>query len=135
MIADLLSRMPTTVEKRIVEGPNDSVAATIQTDDVNAHFFSLFDDDSSPCFDCFQLLTEALECFVNFPANMPQNPIAYPCIQQMQAQQAPLMVLLQHDPVRYPLQPFGNSHLVGYCVPNLHNWRIYIPDALLTDLL
>jgi hypothetical protein len=34
------------------------------------------------------------------PANMPhKNPIAYPRIQQMQAQQVPLMALLQHDPV------------------------------------
>jgi O-glycosyl hydrolase len=87
------------------------------------------------CFDCFQSSDDAVECFVNFPADMPVNPIAYPRIQQLQAQQAPLMALIQHDPVRYSLQPFGQSQIVCYRVPNQHNWRIYVPDALLPDLL
>jgi hypothetical protein len=129
VLANFLSQMPTTVEKRIMDRPNNSVAAVL-TDNVGAHFVSLL-DDSSPCFDCFQLSTKALECFVN----LPQNPIAYPHIQQMQAQQVPLMALLQHDPVRYSLQQFKNSHLLCYGVPNQHNWRIYIPETLLNDLL
>jgi transposase InsO family protein len=120
------------VEKRVVEQPNDSVV-TSRDDDLETHTCSILDDMA--CFDCFQSSDDAVECFVNFPADMPVNPIAYPRIQQLQAQQAPLMALIQHDPVRYSLQPFGQSQIVCYRVPNQHNWRIYVPDALLPDLL
>lgn len=74
VLATFLSWVPTMVEQRVVERPNDSVAVVL-TDDINAHFVLLLDDLLS-CFDCFQSSTKALESFTYFPTDMIQNPIA-----------------------------------------------------------
>jgi hypothetical protein len=97
IVAGCFSRMPSLADKRVVEQPNDSIVASLDDDLEAQHTCSILDDMA--CFDRFQLSDDAVECFVNFPADIPVNPIAYLRIQQLQAQHAPLMELVQHDPV------------------------------------
>jgi Integrase zinc binding domain len=84
-----------------------------------------------------------LNCFVNLPADVPEQlfPLAYNLLQQRQQQDQHVQALL-NDPVRYELLPFANSvQLVCRKGEQLHNpFRIMIsnmllqPDALLQPI-
>jgi hypothetical protein len=91
-------------------------------------FFALdLDDDVIDC---------ALDSFFNFPnPALPMNPLSYQQIRNAQQQQASIAQLPQLDPGRYSYQPFGDSQLVCYRFAQAHNWRVVVPDALLSPLV
>ena len=78
----------------------------------------------------------ASDFFLNVPnPPLPVNPVNYQQIQTAQQQQQGVQQLPQFDPVRYSLQPFGQAQLVCYREPNAHNWRIVVPNNLLSHLV
>ena len=89
--------------------------------------------DPTDGFDLF-FSTIPLEVYLNAPVNTP-NPTNYQLIAQLQQASPGLVALHQHDPLRYPMHPFGNRQLICYQPPHSPNFTIYIPDELLPALI
>ena len=63
------------------------------------------------------------------------NPVDYLMLRLAQVQQEGMSALPQHDPLHYSIQTFGRSELVCYHAEQNDNWKIVIPDQLLTHLI
>jgi len=126
VLADFLSRQPFTEGKEVpgLDSPN-----TKSADPVDAFFSQCSASAWNPD-------VSFADCFFNFPNPLPVvNPVSYAQLQQAQQQQPGLAQLPQQDAARYTFQPFGLSQLVCYRKGLQHNWRIVVPNALLSGLV
>jgi transposase InsO family protein len=123
-LADCLSRLPFS-EGQDAPGPDSPGHKDVDTKDTDL-FFSLVQDD-----------TEQFECLLNVPLEPEPiiNPVNYIHLHEVQQQQPALWNLPQVHPDRYSYQQFGNVNLVCYRIPLEHNWKIFVPDALLHRLV
>jgi len=128
VLADYLSRAPLSSPevKQVVSLP--PIGIPIDESDT---FHSVLPDDPQ-LLDCS--LSFPLDSFLNVPVEVHHNPIDYQRIHALQ-QAVQMQQFHHHDPVRYPLHTFGQFQIVCYHIPGQHNWRIYLPDALLPDLV
>jgi hypothetical protein len=83
--------------------------------------------------------SELLTClfwsvFLNEPV-VDVPPISYALLEAEQRRQPGLIQLAETYPDRYTLQPFARSTLVCYRKPTEHNWKILLPDTLVSRLV
>jgi transposase InsO family protein len=120
VLADYLSRAP------MVAGTDD------ETEGINVN------KGPDDVFDLYHSLGVAdsaiLECFLNEPV-VDVPPISYALLETEQRRQPGLIQLAETYPDRYTLQPFARSTLVCYRKPTEHNWKILLPDTLVSRLV
>ena len=79
---------------------------------------------------------ELIECFLNLPTmeELP-NPISLQNILNHQQQDPDLMELARHAPTKFPVRIVSNVPLITHVGKHPDNWKIFIPNSLINDII